>query len=396
MQRTAPIAGRPRSWPWIWAPVAALTAAIYLIVNFAVVKLLPGQHNVYIAQPALWSYLALMAFLFWKYGVTDKPTGAASVAALGALLGLFQIALFLLAGWLLGFGTSPYGHTPGAVLGNAAFVVSQLLGIEMSRACILGSTGKARPMLAVIITSLFFSFLSVSVAQFTSILDGAALFKFSGETLLPTVAQNVLSSVLVLLGGPIASITYRGLLLIFEWLSPILPDLQWIVGAFLGTMAPALGLLLLHGRARETADGAPGTRPQATQSSLAWLILAAITVTLLFFNTGLLGVRPTLISGVSMDPTLRPGDLAITREVEADAVHVGDIIRFQVGRSYVIHRVVEIQSDGIEPLFITRGDANNVDDPPLEARRLEGKVILVVPKAGWISIGVRRLIERFL
>ncbi len=97
-----------------------------------------------------------------------------------------------------------------------------------------------------------------------------------------------------------------------------------------------------------------------------------------------------------MDPTLRPGDLAITKDVEADTIQVGDIVRYQAGSAYVVHRVVEIRSTGIDPLFITRGDANNVDDPPLEAERLEGKVILRVPKVGWISIGVRWVIDQLL
>ncbi len=94
-----------------------------------------------------------------------------------------------------------------------------------------------------------------------------------------------------------------------------------------------------------------------------------------------------------MEPALKAGDVVITREVPADNVEVGDIVRFQLGRSYVLHRVTEIQKVGSQIQFITRGDANNVDDAPLPESKMEGKVILVVPKIGWVGIGIRRLIE---
>jgi hypothetical protein len=46
--------------------------------------------------------------------------------------------------------------------------------------------------------------------------------------------------------------------------------------------------------------------------------------------------------------------------------------------------------------FITRGDANNTDDPPVLASALEGKVVLTVPKIGWVTIGIRQVIGRIL
>ena len=58
--------------------------------------------------------------------------------------------------------------------------------------------------------------------------------------------------------------------------------------------------------------------------------------------------------------------------------------------------MVEIENEGGRIYFVTQGDANNVLDPPLLGGQLEGKVILVVPKIGWLSIGVRRLIELIL
>lgn len=389
------LTARDGSWPWIWAPIGVLTVIVYFVVNFAVVRLVPGGFNVYLVQPALWSYLALMAFLFWKYGVTVKPSRIGSIVAIAILLGFFNIGLFFLAGLLLGFGASPYGHRPPALLGNALFVVSSLLAIEMARACVIGSIGTRRPTLALVAGSLFFSLVSIPLARYGGLNEGESLLRFSGETILPTISENLLASFLVLLGGPVASIAYRGILIAFEWLPPILPDLEWIVAAFLGTMAPALGLLVLRNRTHPHRSANQATHQASSFGPTSWLVLVALVVTLLFFNTGLLGVSPTLVSGTSMLPVMKPGDLAITKDVPAEAIQVGDVIRFRAANAFVLHRVIEIQGTASGPGFITRGDANNLDDPPMAASQLEGKVILVIPKIGWISIGAHRLVESF-
>jgi signal peptidase len=117
-----------------------------------------------------------------------------------------------------------------------------------------------------------------------------------------------------------------------------------------------------------------------------------LAVILIWFNTGFFGVQPTLISGVSMEPALNAGDVAITRDVPAEAIRPGDVIRFHEGGSHILHRVVEVRNVGAEVQFITQGDANNTVDAPVTYGRVRGKVILVLPKIGWVGIGVRELV----
>jgi signal peptidase I len=82
------------------------------------------------------------------------------------------------------------------------------------------------------------------------------------------------------------------------------------------------------------------------------------------------------------------GDLIIVRLVAPETIAVGDIITFNPGRdpgAYLTHRVVAIKDEvGGEPglYFVTRGDANNADDPPITADRLIGKKVLALPKVG--------------
>jgi len=69
---------------------------------------------------------------------------------------------------------------------------------------------------------------------------------------------------------------------------------------------------------------------------------------------------------------------------------VGDVIRFRQNGIDVIHRVVEVQGSGPGLVFTTRGDNNNTDDGPVSLDRYLGKVILTVPKIGWVGILFRQ------
>lgn len=82
-----------------------------------------------------------------------------------------------------------------------------------------------------------------------------------------------------------------------------------------------------------------------------------------------------VLSG-SMEPTIMTDELILVKAGERYAV--GDIVVFQSGRILVVHRIVAINGD----LVTTRGDANNVDDVPVDISQIKGEVIYHVPGAG--------------
>ncbi len=384
------------AWGWFWLFVLVWLVAIYLLVNFRLPRVQTGSANIYLAQPITWSSLAVLAYLGWRFGLSHRPPMNFYLVGMGILSGVFQIALFVIAGLLLGFGHSPYSHQLLHTLGNLFYLCTMLIAVEISRAYLVGIFSLGSRTLAVVTTSLLLACLSIPVAKYTSVVDAPSLFKFYGVTFLPAFSEHLLASFLTLLGGPAASIAYRAVLQAFEWLSPVLPNLPWTVTAFLGTMAPAFGLIVIRNQVMPDQSSGGETQKREGQLSTGWVLVTGIAVALLWFNSGLFGIRPTLVSGVSMSPALMAGDVVVTRDVPPEDIEVGDIIRFRHHDSYIIHRVVDIEKESGRYYFITQGDANNVQDPPILEGQLEGKVILTVPKIGWLSIGVRRLIELIL
>lgn len=91
-----------------------------------------------------------------------------------------------------------------------------------------------------------------------------------------------------------------------------------------------------------------------------------------------------VISG-SMEPTIRTGSMVIV--VPQDAYRQGDIIAFidpVIGRN--VHRIVgEVDADGAV-LFTTKGDAAEMPDRiPVPQRKIEGKVVTILPYLGYVA-----------
>lgn len=373
------------------ALVAALAGLMVLLVSGPLSGRLSASLTMYGVQPLLWAVVSALAFVAWRYGPEARPRLARSLLLTAALTGAAHVSVLVIAGLLVGFGRSPYSHQPGALLGNLLYALSWLCALELTRAALLKAFGQNQVLWAIAGATVLFSLLTLRPAQFTAIGDPGALIRLVGETLLPTLAKNLLASCLALVGGPLASGLYLAVLLAFEWFSPILPDLPWVLTAFIGTLTPALALMALRDQLLPDAPHAhTDARPAASGVSKAWLFVAATAVALAWLNTGAFGVRPTLVVGASMLPTLRAGDVAIVQQVSPDVVNVGDIIRFRSGEGYILHRVTAVQAEGGERRFLTRGDANNADDPWLPASRVEGRLVLAVPKIGWIGLLIRQ------
>jgi signal peptidase len=82
------------------------------------------------------------------------------------------------------------------------------------------------------------------------------------------------------------------------------------------------------------------------------------------------------VTGGSMFPALKKGDIILNKGVDVSTINVGDVLTVNPGESVYTHRVVEKAEGG----FRLKGDANEDPDPVLiEPSDILGKVIFVFP-----------------
>lgn len=128
---------------------------------------------------------------------------------------------------------------------------------------------------------------------------------------------------------------------------------------------------------------------------------ATLVLTLLVAAGWLVFLRPTslggpadyiVVSGTSMLPTFKPGDLVVVRR--ARSYHRGDVVTYRVPHAQpgagarVIHRIV-----GGSPStgFVTKGDNNGYTDLWRPKRSdVVGRRWVAVPGFGRVLVGLRR------
>ena len=120
---------------------------------------------------------------------------------------------------------------------------------------------------------------------------------------------------------------------------------------------------------------------------LAWIILVlALLITIIVFSSernngvaNLFGYIPLTVESDSMKPTFSQGDLIFCKEVDdVNALAEGDVITFWTiidgKRVKNTHRIVGINQAENSRSFVTRGDANTMDDTmPAYAGDIIGK-----------------------
>lgn len=106
--------------------------------------------------------------------------------------------------------------------------------------------------------------------------------------------------------------------------------------------------------------------------------------------------------GVSMLPSVWPGDVLTVERERVDNIEKGEIVLWERDGRFVAHRVSRRISAPGNTCLVTRGDALSHEDEPVTSRELLGKVVSVeragrclpeVPKCSSLRRGWGRLLS---
>lgn len=388
----------------MWYIILGLLGLTYLTTNFLISG---GFIETYIIRPILWITLAIITFIiakneginFLKFKKIRRWALGKSPIHAGLLLGGFQLALLIIIGIFFKFGKSPYSFTPIGIITNVFFVGSLLIGTEFSRAYLIKKSTKSQrkyTTIAILTITIIYMLILISPNKFANfdLSNPVKTLEFLGGTIIVLLAANLLATYLAYLGGATASMSYMGVLLCFEWFSPIIPNPHWIVLALIGTIAPAIGFIILQDSIVSNKEKRKSLKSRKPKSDHGWTLIAVFTLILVFFSYGYLGVEPTVIYSGSMQPELNVGDIVLIDNVDAYDIEIGDVIQYvREDKALILHRVVERYEDEKGQLFfITKGDANEKPDfDPVIQQNVKGKAVYTLPKVGWIQIYVKEL-----
>jgi signal peptidase len=372
-----------------------LLTGVYLVINL-VFPHIPVHTLIktYLFQPILWGCVILAVRRLPDYRPLGKINTRSTFYILALGIALAQIMSSIIGGLFSGFGKNPSSLTLLGIAENIFFVGTMLVAMELSRAWLVGAIGKKHSFVALIITAVFFSFISLPLNQIVN-------FKFQIESVniitsswVPLLAENLLASLLVMIAGARSSLAYRGLLAAFWWLCPILPDLTWGLKALIGVGVPIVGMAAVNSVYNARANrGKSKWKTSKAAFPTGWVVTTLVCVIIVWFVMGVFPFKPSLIGSGSMMPSIATGDVVIIAKVPANVIKLGDVIEYRKDeRTNIVHRVISIDETGGTRTFVTKGDANNApDDIHVLAENVNGKVVFNIRKVGMISIMLKNI-----
>lgn len=366
--------------------LTGLVAGYYAINNLSLFSFL--DYSVYhiVIKPVYWLNVIYMVWRLPRTGPVSKLRLRDSIYFWAILHGIIYVAVWFAAGFLDGFGRSPYDQTPLGIIINIIVIGTMLVGKELVRNHLVSNLAGKENYLVFIFITFFFTLESFDINRYTGFTDLEGAVQFLAEFFIPCFSRNLMATYLAYIGGPIASISYLGIYSMALYLSPVLPGLKWITAALVGILCPVFSMMGVQSMyARKSRQIKKNNEKK--ESPLGWACTSIVSIGIIWFAIGVFPVYPSVIATGSMEPAIKPGDLILVRKLGDREVREGDVIQFRRDDILISHRVVKIIEDDAGTRYRTRGDNNSAEDlRPVKPEEVKGRIIYVLPKIGWPTL----------
>lgn len=361
-------------------------SAIYSIESLRVFSFIDNVYLNYLIKGILWCGLALSVRYMPRGKFRGKLTFQSSLNFWAFNFAIIFLIIYFSAGIFDGYGKSPFNHSISGIFVNLFLVGSVVAGREYARSFLANYGIGTRRIARYIALILLMSLISLPLERITGLHEFKEIVKYSSQYILPEISKNSIALYLVVLGGPLPSIIYTGSIEIFQRLSPVLPDLNWLTSALIGILCPFFSLLTLQ-RIYATETKSLKLRDIKHESPLGSMVVTVVCIAIAWFSMGIFRFYPSVIATGSMEPYMNVGDVIILDKSNVDTINNGDIIQFKREDISISHRVIEILEKDGEKLYRTKGDNNSASDLELVySNQIKGKVVATVPKVGWITL----------
>ena len=342
-----------------------------------------------IIKPLLWLGLAGVVWIFPKarYKAPLRLKGSINWWAFN--FAFINIIILVFAGFIDGFGKSPYDQSPKGLIINVLVIGAVLFGREAVRSYTVNSLTNDENYLLFIPIALFMTISNYTLNRFNSINGYEGIVEFIAQFMAPEFSQNFLATYLAFLGGWFPAFIYLGILQAFHWFSPVLPDLKWITTALVGIMCPVFSLMVMQNVYINKIKKIK-IKDKPKESTVGWMITSILSIAIIWFAVGVFPIYPSVIATGSMEPMIKPGDVILIQKIDGTTVKVGDVIQFQRDNILISHRIIEVLEVDEAKAYRTKGDNNSSpDDDFVKPEQIMGRILQVVPKIGWPTLLIK-------
>ena len=132
---------------------------------------------------------------------------------------------------------------------------------------------------------------------------------------------------------------------------------------------------------------------------ILFIVIMTIGITIIYKSysepnriPSIFGWKPFIVLSGSMEDTIMPGDLILTKEIDALELKEGDVISFRTNKYTVVtHRIINIVDEEGERKYYTKGDNNDsADINPVCNDQIEGIYRYRIPELGKIALNLQK------
>lgn len=366
-----------------------------LLVSF--VLIVTGKHHIFFyatprglqnLQTLLFILICLFFYLIPRWTHEVKLRHRSFVIWWAFILGFFYLIIQGLAGIFFSFGKSPFDQQFMSILKNCFIFGLPLICRELVRSyCINGNPYSSKIRTSIILICLF-TILEFTLSKYSGITTFQELVEFLGQYFLPSLCKQTLITLLAYLAGPIPAIIYCLMIEFPPYILPILPDLNWLVSAFIGILTPIFSIIVLQTLAKKELRQPIKAHEKENPLTLGITIIASICI--IWFSSGVFSIYPSVIATGSMEPMIYPGDVILVQKINEENIQLlkeGDVIQFQRGDILISHRIIELVNENGQTSYRTKGDNNSSEDSDLvTTENVRGIIKQVIPKIGWPTL----------
>ncbi len=369
--------------------LAMLIIAIYLVENLSIFVFSRSAVFIYYVKPLIYILVIFIVFKLPKVKPSAKVKYKNFLKEWVLYLAGFYILVNFFAGVFLGFGKSPYSSGLKGIAQNYFLFFSVLIGKEFVRSYIVNNGGRKPSSIKLVSVTIVFTLINVSLNRVFNLTSNIGIMQFIGETVLVQLSLCIFANYLVYLSGAYLSIFYIGIVQGVQYISPILPNLNWIANAAIGILSPVFSLMFLQYIYLKKSKKLK-KKDEEHEKPGGWILTAVFSVAMIWFCVGVFPLYPKVVATGSMKPMIHPGDMVVIRKSKNSEVKVGDVVQYKKDNIFIFHRIIDIkkEKDGVK--YQTKGDNNTVPDSDLVSiDMIKGKVIKVVPKVGWPTLLIK-------
>ena len=222
------------------------------------------------------------------------------------------------------------------------------------------------------------------------------IFVYICTTVIPIIAQEMLSTYIIFNYGFLPAIGYKLIINLYIYILPIFTALGDYLYSAANVIIPFTIYITLKKWLKSNED------IRREKQKLRAINLGFITIPIIIFLiiiiilvSGIFNYQMIAIASNSMEPLYERGDAIIFERIDKNDIETGDIIVFKKDNIILAHRVVRVREDYTKKYFYTKGDANkSVDSGYVVEDAVLGVVRNVVKFIGYPTVWLNELFER--